>query len=265
LGSSATKEAQSSTIDTTVGVTLINGAWGLGAGGVNSISWGDIARQGRSSFVSSQTDAPAQNTLFYGVNASHHADAGYAAQFAARGQIGFFWRTREALSFNAWRKVYDDGNTTKASDGTLKAASPVARIVKSQEECQRTDIDESGFVWCGCGTANAEAEGIKISRLDVGVYILTGSDGLASEGWQLLPPMDPGGMGEMGVVEAEQTESGGLTIRLFKQKYMLSDGVEIVKTKGEPMDVPVNSWIDVRLDMPDDSAFNQRINQELQP
>ncbi|EOZ9361222.1 hypothetical protein ACQYEM_005139, partial [Enterobacter hormaechei] len=72
LGSSATKEAQSSTIDTTVGVTLINGAWGLGTGGVNSISWGDIARQGRSSFVSSQTDAPAQNTLFFGINASHH-------------------------------------------------------------------------------------------------------------------------------------------------------------------------------------------------
>ncbi|WMA41262.1 phage tail protein [Enterobacter hormaechei] len=261
LGSSATKEAQSSTIDTTVGVTLINGAWGLGAGGVNSISWGDIARQGRSSFVSSQTDAPAQNTLFYGVNASHHADAGYAAQFAARGQIGFFWRTREALSFNAWRKVYDDGNTTKASDGTLKAASPVARIVKSQEECQRTDIDEPGFVWCGCGTANAEAEGIKISRLEVGVYILTGSDGLASEGWQLLPPMDPGGMGELGVVEAEQTESGGLTIRLFKRKYILSEEGEIVKTKGAPIDVPANSWIDVRLDMPKDSIWKTRASE----
>ncbi|WP_407217685.1 phage tail fiber protein [Enterobacter hormaechei] len=261
LGSSATKEAQSSTIDTTVGVTLINGAWGLGAGGVNSISWGDIARQGRSSFVSSQTDAPAQNTLFYGVNASHHADAGYAAQFAARGQIGFFWRTREALSFNAWRKVYDDGNTTKASDGTLKAASPVARIVKSQEECQRTDIDEQGFVWCGCGTANAEAEGIKISRLEVGVYILTGSDGLASEGWQLLPPMDPGGMGELGVVEAEQTESGGLTIRLFKRKYILSEEGEIVKTKGAPIDVPANSWIDVRLDMPKDSIWKTRASE----
>ncbi|CZZ66320.1 hypothetical protein AAG927_007375 [Enterobacter hormaechei] len=46
---------------------------------------------------------------------------------------------------------------------------------------------------------------------------------------------------------------------------MLSDEGEIVKTKGEPMDVPVNSWIDVRLDMPDDSAFNQMINQKLQP
>ncbi|HCM9324016.1 TPA: hypothetical protein N5L51_001659 [Enterobacter hormaechei subsp. steigerwaltii] len=160
-------------------------------------------------------------------------------------------------------QVYNTGNTTKASDGTLKAASPVARIVASADTCLRSDIAEDGFSWCGCGTANAEAEGITLSRLDVGVYVLTGSAGLASEGWQLLPPMDPGGMGELGVVEAEQTESGGLTIRLFKQKYMLSDGGEIVKTKGEPMDVPVSSWIDVRLDMPTDSVF-KRSQQRLQ-
>ncbi|HAS0763358.1 TPA: hypothetical protein I3283_002728 [Enterobacter hormaechei subsp. xiangfangensis] len=160
--------------------------------------------------------------------------------------------------------VYTSENTTKASDGTLKAASPVARIVKSQNENQRTDIDENDFIWCGCGTANAEAEGISISRLDVGVYTLTGSAGLASSGWQLLPPMDPGGMGELGVVEAEQTESGGLTIRLFKRKYMLSDEGEIVKTKGAPMDVPANSWIDVRLDMPENSVWNQRQEEALE-
>jgi hypothetical protein len=55
--------------------------------------------------------------------------------------------------------LYGTANTTKASDGTLKAASPVARIVKSQEENQRTDVAEDGFSWCGCGTANTEAEG----------------------------------------------------------------------------------------------------------
>lgn len=152
-------------------------------------------------------------------------------------------------------------NTTVTSDGTIKQASPIARIVKSQGENRRTDVENDGFTWCGCGTANAEAEGIKISRLDVGVYVLIGSAGLASEGWQLLPPMDPGGMGELGVVEAEQTESGGLTIRLFKRKYMLSDEGEIVKTKGAPMDVPANSWIDVRLDMPDDSIWNTRSSE----
>ncbi|WP_234105338.1 phage tail protein [Enterobacter hormaechei] len=180
-----------------------------------------------------------------------------AANITIRKQAGGTWLSPV--------KLYSTGNTTKASDGTLKAASPVARIVNSQEQNQRTDISEDGFAWCGCGTANTEAEGIKISRVDVGVYVLRGSAGLASEGWQLLPPMDPGGMGELGIVEAEQAESGGLTIRLFKRKYMLSDEGEIVKTKGEPMDVPVNSWIDVRLDMPDDSAFNQMMNQKLQP
>lgn len=169
------------------------------------------------------------------------------------------------LSVKPGSVVYTSENTTKASDGTLKAASPVARIVKSQNENQRTDIDENDFIWCGCGTANAEAEGIKISRLDVGIYLLTGSAGLASEGWQLLPPMDPGGMGELGVVEAEQTESGGLTVRLFKRKYMLNDEGEIIKTKGAPMDVPPNSWIDVRLDMPENSAWNQRQKEAVEP
>ncbi|MCM7929282.1 phage tail protein, partial [Enterobacter hormaechei] len=69
----------------------------------------------------------------------------------------------------------------------------------------------------------------------------------------------------LGVVEAEQTESGGLTIRLFKRKYMLGDEGEIVKAKGEPMDVPVNSWIDVRLDMPENSIWNQRQKESAEP
>ncbi|MCU6205166.1 pyocin knob domain-containing protein [Enterobacter cloacae] len=184
----------------------------------------------------------------------------YATSATSPGRM--FFRGKNGSIISTWAEFYTTVNTTKASDGTLKAASPVARIVKSQEECQRTDVAENGFTWCGCGTANAEAEGIKISRLDIGVYVLTGSAGLASEGWQLLPPMDPGGMGELGVVEAEQTESGGLTIRLFKRKYMLGDDGEITKAKGELMDVPANSWIDVRLDMPSDSLFNQRMSQE---
>lgn len=156
--------------------------------------------------------------------------------------------------------LYGTVNTTKSSDGTIKAASPVARIVTSRDVCQRADIAEDGFSWCGCGTANPEAEGVTLSRLDVGIYMLTGSAGLASDGWQLLPPMDPGGMGELGVVEAEQTDSGELTIRLFKRKYILSDEGEVIKTKGEPIDVPANSWIDVRLDMPVDSIWNPKVS-----
>jgi len=256
LKSASLLDAQTSTVDASSGVALITGAWGLGAGGINSISWSDLARQGRSSFASSSVDSPLASTLFFGINASHHSDNGYAAQFAARGTFGFYWRTREATNFSIWRKVYDDGNTTKASDGTLKAASPVARIVQSQEACQRTDVADDGFIWCGCGTANAEAEGITISRLDKGVYTLTGAAGLASSGWQLLPPRDPQGSGDMGIVEAEQTESGGLTIRLYRRRYVLTDDGEIEVQKGAAIDVPPTSWIDIRLDMPENSIWN---------
>lgn len=165
-------------------------------------------------------------------------------------------RGRNGDVFTNWLEIYTTGNTTKASDGTLKAASPVARIVKSQEATTRADVVEAGFSWCGCGTSNKEAEGISISRLDTGVYILAGSAGLASEGWQLLPPRDPQGSGDLGIVEAEQTESGGLTIRLYKRRYKLSDDGDILVVKGDLIDVPSNSWIDVRLNMPKDSVYN---------
>lgn len=169
-----------------------------------------------------------------------------------------------AMQLGVNDKVYSTANTTKASDGTLKAASPVARIVKSQEFSTRTDVAEVGFEWCGSGACNAEAEGITISRLDIGVYSLTGSLGLATEGWQLLPPRDPQGSGDLGIVEAEQTESGGITIRLYKRKYMLSEEGEIELTKGAAIDVPANSWIDVRLAMPENSAWHssQKAAQE---
>ena len=254
LGSSATRDAYSSS-----GKMLSEGDFGVGGKSLN-LSWDSLA--GKNQFNSNSNGAfQGGNVVLFGVSISHHANDAYAYQIAGRGTYGIIHRSLEGGVYGQWRTCYDTGNTTKASDGTLKAASPVARIVKSQEENQRTDISEDGFAWCGCGTANTEAEGIKISRVDVGVYVLTGSAGLASEGWQLLPPMDPGGMGELGVVEAEQTESGGLTIRLFKRKYILSEEGEIVKTKGAPIDVPANSWIDVRLDMPEDSIWKTRASE----
>lgn len=264
LGSVATVDRQSSVTDPTAGVALMQGAFGLGQAIPNQFPLG----------------VPFDRTQFYGAtqgNGSNpvaqrmggmvlaYSGGSYACAIAAALDTTsptIWFRGMAGGTAGSWQRFYTSTNTTVASDGSLKAASPVARIVKSKEESQRKDIDENGFIWCGCGTANAEAEGISISRLDIGVYTLTGSAGLASSGWQLLPPMDPGGMGELGIVEAAQTESGGLTIRLFQRKYMLSEEGEIVKTKGQPMDVPANSWIDVRLDMPSDSLFNQRFNPE---
>lgn len=256
-------DAQSSWGDSGQKKVLTVGAFGLGREITESVPLNTMSESYPSSFIWSVEDAS-----YMGVSGSQSITSIVIArggrptrihQIYTLGRTFFSYRTPTGWLY---QEAYTTGNTTKASDGTLKAASPVARIVASQEACQRVDIAEDGFAWCGCGTANSEAEGITLSRLEVGVYVIAGSAGLASQGWQLLPPMDPGGMGELGVVEAEQTENGELTIRLFKRRYMLSDDGEMIKTKGELMDVPANSWIDVRLDMPADSLFNQRMSQE---
>ncbi len=209
-------------------------------------------------FFSANADGPLGDSVNFGITLCYsNTPTLYGQQIAGRSKTVSF-RYVENGSRSAWFEFYTAANTTKASDGTLKAASPVARIVKSKEECTRPDVDETGFAWCGCGTANAEAEGINISRLDVGVYVLTGSAGLASEGWRLLPPRDPDGAGDLGIVEAEETESGGITVRLYKRRYVLSEEGDIELAKGVLIDIPVNSWIDIRLDMPADSTWKQK-------
>ncbi|EPC5044766.1 phage tail fiber protein [Enterobacter hormaechei] len=259
LGTSATRNAYS-----TSGDMLSVGDFGIGS--INPVTITDFTNVHQGCWYRTPASGgglPAEGANYACLPYFYDASNKVVTGFRLGGSIRFFARGLVGGTWQAPIEMYTTANTTKASDGTLKAASPVARIVKSQEENQRADVDEEGYAWCGCGTANAEAEGITISRLDVGVYVLTGSAGLASEGWQLLPPMDPSGMGELGVVEAEQTENGGLTIRLFKRKYLLGDDGEIVKTKGEPMDVPANSWIDVRLDMPDNSIWNQNQKEAM--
>ncbi|EPJ5334377.1 phage tail protein [Enterobacter cloacae] len=258
LGSSALLDAQSSWGDSGQKKVLTVGAFGLGREITESVPLNTMSESYPSSFIWSVEDASYMgvpgNQSITSIVIARGGRPTRIHQIYTLGRTFFSYRTPTGWLY---QEAYTTGNTTKASDGTLKAASPVARIVTSRDVCQRADVAEDGFSWCGCGTANSEAEGITLYRLDVGVYMLTGSEGLASEGWQLLPPMDPGGMGELGVVEAEQTDNGELTIRLFKRKYMLGDEGEIIKTKGDLMDVPANSWIDVRLKMPTNSTFRQ--------
>ncbi|EJL90205.1 hypothetical protein [Pantoea sp. GM01] len=261
LGSAAQRDAVTSQVDATAGRLLQVGSFGIGAPG-QALAVSDtsllnfIFKAGIGQFYRNAYDTA--YGFAYGASIVACAGDTYTNLCAGYGGAGVRVTAGNATTNGVIYNLYTDRNTTKASDGTLKAASPVARIVCSQDNTQRADVAEAGFSWCGCGTANEEAEGITLSRLEAGVYVLTGSAGLATEGWQLLPPRDPKGSGDLGIVEAEQTESGGLKISLFKRRYKLTDDGDIEVVKGDLIDVPANSWIDVRLDMPEDSAYNRR-------
>lgn len=147
-------------------------------------------------------------------------------------------------------ELYTTGNTTRGSGGALSAASPILRIADVSRS-ERRDLLEQTFEPAGeYGVANDEARGVTVERVDVGVYLISGSLGLALEGWRIQDPCSPDGGRTLGITQSDQDEQGLVTLRLFKQRWTLDDDGEMHLGPGAPIDVPLNSWIDVRLEMP---------------
>lgn len=150
-----------------------------------------------------------------------------------------------------WFAVYTTTNTTRASDGTLKAASPVLKVFSD-----------------GTYQTNDESEGCTVTRLAVGEYLVEGCEGMNSDAaW--------GGI------------DGGFDIPTDRNKQPLvwldyevnADGSVLVKTyhrthpeapafarnelqginDGDPVDIPRDQFVSVRVEMPADSLYNQKI------
>ncbi|MBW9244187.1 hypothetical protein I6E63_13255 [Pseudomonas sp. A006] len=180
-------------------------------------------------------------------------DPRWQSQFAMGiSENRFFARSiqKTQSAATSWAEFYHTGNTTRGSGGALSAASPILRIANVALS-ERRDLGEQSFEPAGAwGVANEEARGVTVERLSVGEYRLTGSLGLALEGWRTHDPSSPDGGRMLGITDSRQEDDGTVIIRLFKQRWTLTDDGEMVPGRGAPMDVPLNSWIDVRLEMP---------------
>ena len=148
------------------------------------------------------------------------------------------------------RILYDDKNTVVDSNGFIKQASPVVKIF--------TD---------GKYETNDESEGVTVTRLDVGQYLIEGCKALNSDAaW--------GGI------------DGGFEIPTDRNKQpliwldyeVIADGSVLVKTyhrehssapafarnerdglaDGEPVDIPAHQFVSVRVEMPVDSIWNTK-------
>ncbi|WP_259639096.1 hypothetical protein [Pseudomonas syringae] len=177
---------------------------------------------------------------------------GYGAQLAfdyIQAEAGFR-AFRGGQGATPWCRIYHTGNTTRGSGGALSAASPIMRIA-CVATSERRDLQEETFEPAGeWGVVNSEARGVTVERINVGEYKINGSLGLALEGWRTKDPCSPDGGRTLGISESSQDEDGSIVIRLFKRRWTLAEDGEMVPGRGAPMDVPLNSWIDVRLEMP---------------
>ncbi|WP_238706846.1 MULTISPECIES: hypothetical protein [Providencia] len=184
-----------------------------------------------------------------------------------------------ASAMSGWYEFYTTGNTTKDANGNLKAASPIVKVFADHVD------------------PNEEAEGVTLKKLHTGIYQLHGVLGLHSDAsWGGVNGgiTIPCGINQLPLVYAlydvlekgkphpfdgrivEPDEDGDIVLYTTYRKHDLPqniqyerfklypeflkevDGEKVELTPGEPCDIPVGHWVDVRVNMPSNSIYNQK-------
>ncbi|MDD9341020.1 MAG: hypothetical protein PV362_15505 [Providencia heimbachae] len=155
-------------------------------------------------------------------------------------------------------KLYSTLNTTKDSNGNLKAASPIIRVFADDIEL------------------NDESEGVEMEHLGVGHYLIKGVVGFNADGaWGInngfVIPQDHNGK-NMIIIDYEVKPDGNIELFVFHNqnidmperfqnkriKHFDEKGQPIYFDNYEPCDVPESRWIDMRVEMPPNSLYNQK-------
>lgn len=152
------------------------------------------------------------------------------------------------------RTLWDTKNTAVDSNGFIKQASPVVKIF--------TD---------GKYETNDESEGVTVTRLDVGQYLIEGCKALNSDaawggidgGFEI--PTDRNKQ-PLIWLDYEVNADGSVLVKTYHREHPSApafarnerDGL----ADGEPVDIPSDQFVSVRVEMPADSIWNQKQAEE---
>lgn len=154
------------------------------------------------------------------------------------------------------RKVYTDVNTTRDSNGFLKVASPVVQVFSD-----------------GSYETNDESEGVTVTRQAVGVYLLEGCMGLnADAAWGGIDggfeiPLDRNKQPRIWL-DYEVSQDGSVLVKTYHRTH--PSAPEFARNEregiadGDPVDIPADSFISVRVEMPEDSIYNKKMEDAAQ-
>ncbi|AZH74821.1 TPA: phage tail protein [Salmonella enterica] len=158
------------------------------------------------------------------------------------------------------RLLWDNSNTVVDGNGFIKQASPVVRI-----------FSDGGY------ETNDESEGVVVTRIQTGEYLIEGCTGLnADAAWGGIDggfeiPVDRNKQPRIWL-DYKVNADGSILVRTFHRVHPSAppfaqnrigntdnDGVftETV-ADGEPVDIPADSFVSVRVEMPEDSVWNKK-------
>ncbi|ATG17175.1 hypothetical protein CO695_13040 [Providencia alcalifaciens] len=163
--------------------------------------------------------------------------------------------------YNNKNILYGTANTTKDANGNLKAASPVIKVYSDHIEL------------------NDESEGVELEKLGTGRYKLKGTLGMNSDAsWGGIHGglVVPNGINNLPLVWADfdVLPDGDIIIETRYRKHTLHQQLEAQRLMTYPefldennieredydyCDIPNGHWIDVRVNMPSDSIYNQKL------
>ncbi|WP_320744580.1 phage tail protein [Enterobacter sp. 276E10] len=146
--------------------------------------------------------------------------------------------------------VRDTSNTTVDSNGFIKIASPIVKIYGD-----------------GRYETNDESEGVTVTRLDVGQYLIDGCESLNSDaawggidgGFEI--PTDRNKQ-PLIWLDYEVNADGSVLVKTYHRTH--SDAPAFARNEqdgindGDPVDIPADQFVSVRVEMPTDCLFNQK-------
>lgn len=158
------------------------------------------------------------------------------------------------------RLLWDNNNTVVDGNGFIKQASPVVRI-----------FSDGGY------ETNDESEGVVVTRIQTGEYLIEGCTGLnADAAWGGIDggfeiPVDRNKQPRIWL-DYKVNADGSVLVRTYHRVHPSAptfaqnrigntdnDGVftETV-ADGEPVDIPADSFVSVRVEMPENSIWNKK-------
>lgn len=239
------------------GTAMTVGEYGIGIA-ASPIKTEDIAKDWSTRFVATPGDPGVANSLPWGVGVHiaenaygcvlHYDPASKTLRTCSTGKAG--------AVLTSIHTVYSTANTTKDSNGNLKAASPIVKVFAEHIE------------------TNDEAEGVTMQKLGIGHYLIKGVVGFNSDGaWGInngfVIPQDHNGK-NMVLIDYKVRPDGDIEVFVFHQqnadlperfqnkriKHLDEDGNPVYFENYEPCDVPESRWIDMRVEMPVNSIYN---------
>lgn len=158
----------------------------------------------------------------------------------ARGLTGNAIQFRQKIggNYSAWATILTSVNTSKDSNGFIKAASPIVKVFADKVELNDDAVNQN----------------VTFKKNGIGDYTITTVSGLSTDGWYIELPKDMNGNPKIAVTLSEV--DGVISLKSYKRIFSM-ETFTFEPDLGNPLDIPDTRWIDIRLneipiEMPDD-------------